>query len=199
MSEKAVYLEGDKIYLRSPKSEDFGDTMVQWVNDKDVTRYLSRGAFPGQIESFQDEYKSLKNSKTDLQLSVCLKEGDKYIGVTGLHSIQLIARHAEFRILIGDKESWGQGAGTEAAQLMTSYGFEVLNLNRVWLGVNEANEKAFKSYLKAGFKEEGKLRQEVFRNGKYYDVIRMSILINEYQEMKKTWPLYKLLQKQLHA
>lgn len=197
MSANQIYLEGHQIYLRSVKAEDFGSIMVQWVNDKDVTRYLSRGVFPGHPEAFQDEFHSLKNSKTDLQLAICLKETDKYIGVTGLHSLNWIAHHGEFRILIGDKDSWGKGVGTEAAQLMTAYGFETLHLNKVWLGVNEENAKAAQSYLKAGFKEEGRLRQEVFRNGKLYDVIRMSILKDEYQQMKKSWKLFDKIQKQL--
>ncbi len=197
MNEKNIYLEGESIFLRSVTANDFGEKMVAWVNDKEVTKYLSRGTFPGHLAAFQEEYESLKNSKTDVQLSVCMKKDNRYIGVTGLHSLNWVARHGEFRILIGEKDCWGKGAGTEAAQLMTAYGFHILNLNKVWLGVNAENEKAYKSYLKAGFKDEGRLRNEVFRNNQYFDVIRMSILREEYEKMKSTWPLYDKIQKQL--
>ncbi len=196
-SGKDIYLEGKTIYLRSMKSEDFGETMVRWVNDREVTRYLYRGTFPGNLQAFQDEFAALKNNTTDVQLAICLKENSQYIGVTGLHGINWIARHGEFRILIGEKTAWGKGAGTEAAQLMTSYGLEILNLNKVWLGVNSANAKAHKSYLKAGYREEGRLRQDIYRNGEFFDGIRMSLLKNEYQEVKKSWPIHDIIQKQL--
>lgn len=194
-----VYLSGQQIILRSVIPSDFGETMVRWTNDREVTRYLSRGTFPGHLDRFQDEYNSLKTSNTDIQLAICLKDGGNYIGIAGLHSIQWVARHAEFRILIGEKKTWGQGIGTECVQLLTAYGFEVLNLNRIWLGVNEANQKAYQSYLKGGFHEEGRLRQEVFRNGKYFDVIRMSILKSEYEKKRDSWKINPQIQEQLRA
>lgn len=179
------------------RAEDFGETMVRWVNDREVTRYLYRGTFPGNEKAFQEEFANLKNSTTEIQLAICLKESGEYIGATGLHAINWVARNAEFRILIGEKSAWGKGAGSEALQLMTSYGIEILNFNKVWLGVNESNQKAYKSYLKSGYVEEGRLRQEIFRNGQYFDAIRMSLLKSEYEQIKKLWPLCEIIQKQL--
>lgn len=197
MKTQDIYLSGNQIFLRSPVAEDFGEIMVRWVNDREVTKFLSRGTFPGNLEAFQEEFAGLKNSKTDLQLAICLKENSQYIGVTGLHSLNWVARHAEFRILIGEKEHWGKGIGTEALQLMSAYGFEILNMNKVWLGVNISNQKAYQSYLKGGFHEEGRLRQEVYRNGQYYDVIRMSILRDEYEKKKESWQTFPQIKSQL--
>jgi RimJ/RimL family protein N-acetyltransferase len=89
-------------------------------------------------------------------------------------------RNASFRVFIGDKLSWDRGIGTDCARLMLRYGFEKLNLNRIWLGVNAANERAVRAYEKAGFVREGLLRQEQFRNARYYDVVRMAVLREEY-------------------
>ncbi len=199
MKSQDIYLTGQQIFLRSVIPSDFGETMVRWTNDREVTQYLSRGTFPGHAGRFQDEYEAMKNSNTDIQLAVCLREKSEYIGITGLHSINWIARHAEFRILVGEKQHWGKGVGTEGVQLLTAYAFEILNLNRVWLGVNEANQKAYQSYLKGGFQEEGRLRQEVYRNGRYFDVIRMSILRSEYEKKRETWKINPLIKEQLRA
>ena len=87
--------------------------------------------------------------------------------------------------MIGDTSFWNKGIGTEVNQLLMIYGFEMLNLEKIWLGVNAANSSAHKSYLNAGFKEEGRLRNEVYRAGEYFDVVRMSILRNEYQNLRK--------------
>ena len=134
---------------------------------------------------------------TDIQWAICLKETDEYIGVAGLHALNWIARCGEFRILIGEKSAWGKGAGSEVLQLLTSYAIEILNFNKVWLGVNSGNIQAISSYKKAGYVEEGRLRQEIFRNGQYFDAIRMSLLKPEYDQSKQTWKIWNIIQKQL--
>ena len=175
----AVYLTGKGIYLRSLCEQDFTDTMPSWINDRDVTRFLARGTFPANTSALKAEFEQLQTNEHEIQLALVEKSSDKYIGIVGLHTVNWIARHGEFRILIGEKELWGKGYGTEACQLMVAYAFEALNFNRVWLGVNAANQRAVKSYQAGGFKTEGELRHEVYRNGVYYNVVRMSILRNE--------------------
>lgn len=104
----------------------------------------------------------------------------KLIGTCQLNSINYIARSAELQIRIGASEERGQGFGTEATDLLLFFAFNDLNLNRVSLTVYAGNERAVKTYQKTGFKEEGLLRQADFVDGKYVDLIVMSILKNEY-------------------
>lgn len=194
-----VFLTGNSVFVRSLQSDDFGSVMQKWINDREVTQFLWRGTFPANLQELQAEFQSLSGSRTDVQLAIVDQNSNTYIGVVGLHGINWVARHAEFRILIGEKKFWGKGLGTEANQLAVAYAFEILNLNKVWLGVNLTNQRAHQSYLKAGFKSEGTLRQEVFRNGRYHDVARMSLLKSEYEGLKKTWANYPTIQKQLFA
>jgi RimJ/RimL family protein N-acetyltransferase len=84
--------------------------------------------------------------------------------------------------MIGEKEFWGKGYGTEINNLVLDYGFRKLNLHKIYLGVNADNKGAVKSYKKSGFKYEGTKRDEIYRNGRYYDAIMMSILRNEYKD-----------------
>lgn len=75
----------------------------------------------------------------------------------------------------------GIGYGGRIYDLMLKYCFHYLNMHRVWLLVLENNEIAIRLYLRKGFREEGRLREAIFRNGRYWDYIVMSIIDHEYE------------------
>ena len=173
------FIIGEKLYLRGLEREDLKGNMFQWANDAEVTRYMFMGALPNTIELLAEEYEQLMKSKNNVVFAVVDKETGTHIGNVGLYVINWISRSAEFRIVIGEKDFWNKGYGTEATRLTVQYGFEKLNLNKVWLGVNAEHTSAVMAYEKAGFVREGVLRQEIYRNSRYYDAIRMSILREE--------------------
>ena len=76
----------------------------------------------------------------------------------------------------------GKGFGKAIYSAIKKYCFDYLNMHRVWLAVLEANERAIGLYRKVGFKEEGRYREAVFRDGRYQDYILMSILEVEYRK-----------------
>ena len=88
---------------------------------------------------------------------------------------------SDLSIILGDKNAWGQGYGTEAINLLLDYAFGFLNFHRVALGVVSFNEKALHFYEKVGFKREGVQRDGYFYNHRYYDFIMMSILEDDYR------------------
>ena len=104
----------------------------------------------------------------------------KLIGSLAFNEIDWRNRAAEFGIMIGDKTYWNRGYGTEAVRLLVNHGFNTLNLNRIFLRVFENNPRAIRAYEKAGFVHEGRLRQAEFRDGKYIDVLMMSMLKDEF-------------------
>ena len=175
------FVDLGKIYLRGIKKEDYTEGLYNWANDDGVTHYMVTGLKPSIKESMEKLYNDIINNNAELVFTIVDKETDKAIGLVGLYSINLQVRSAEFRIIIGEKSFWGKGIGTECTKWIISYAFRSLNLNKVWLGVNEENLGAVKSYQKSGFVYEGKLRQEVYRNNQYYDIIRMSILKKEWE------------------
>lgn len=105
---------------------------------------------------------------------------EKMIGTCGLHQHREIYRSFEARWLIFDPSAVGKGIGAEAVDLLTTYAFERLNAHRVWLGVSEDNTRAFKCYVDAGYKVEGRLRDELYYHGSYHAAIRMSVLESEW-------------------
>ncbi|MFH1777832.1 MAG: GNAT family protein [Candidatus Omnitrophota bacterium] len=177
---KSPFIIGEKLYLRGWEREDLKGDMFNWTNDSQVTHYMSRGLKPNVLEVMQKEYEQLINSNTDVIFVIVDKKTDKPIGIAGLHAMNPLVHSAEYRIMIGEKDYWSKGYGTEANSLIVAYGFDKLNLHKVYLGVNADNVGAVKSYEKTGFKREGVLRDEIYRNGRYYDAVVMSILREEF-------------------
>lgn len=174
-------LVGDRIYL-SPRCMDEEDTekFTEWLNDFEVTDYTGRS---GLLMSLEGEKKYLiENSNPEATFAIVTLEEDKLIGTVGLENINNINRSAVLGIFIGDKDYRSKGYGTEAIRLLLDFGFNYMNLHSIKLNLMSANERAFKCYSKCGFKEAGRIRDNVFVNGKYYDTIAMDILDSEFKD-----------------
>lgn len=174
------FLTGNRIYLRGIEKEDLSGRFFEWANDKEVTQFLYMGAFPNNLENLEKMFEDIKKNDTDIAFMIVDKDTDREVGFCGFHRVLWVHKNAEYRIFLGEKDYWGKGYGREATKMMLRYGFELLNLNRVWLGVNSEHKRAVNSYRKCGFVDEGVLRQDIYRNSKYYDNLRMGILREEY-------------------
>jgi RimJ/RimL family protein N-acetyltransferase len=181
---KHPFIVGKKLYLRGLERADLAKNMFQWANDAEVTHYMFMGAKPNTMEALEGEFEALIKSEKDVVFAIVDKKTDTHIGNAGLYAINWISRSAEYRIIIGEKNFWSKGYGQETANLILRYGFDKLNLNKVWLGVNASNKAGAACYKGSGFREEGVLRQEIYRNGRYYDAIRMSVLRKEFYGKK---------------
>ncbi len=172
-------LLGDRIYL-SPRNPEDVEKFTEWLNDFEVTDYTRRS---GQIMSLEGERKYFQeNANAEATFAIVTLNDDKLIGTVGLEEIDHMNRIATLGIFIGDKEYRNNGYGTEAIRLLLDYGFNYMNLHTIKLEVMSFNERAFNCYKKCGFKETGKIRENTFINGKYYDTITMDILENEFNE-----------------
>ena len=103
----------------------------------------------------------------------------------GLHNISWVERKAELGIMIGEKEFWGKGYGSDALREVLRISFEKMNLNRVYLRVFENNSRAIRAYEKCGFHIEGSLRQDHYYGRRYYNTLIMAVLKEEYFEKFK--------------
>lgn len=178
------FLTGRRVFLRGAQRSDCA-AMAAWLDDHDVTRLLFMGGRPANVELLEEEWARDQRDPNVAVFAVCTPGERRFIGTTGLYGINWVMRTGEFRIFLGDKTSWNRGVGTECAKLVVAYGFDKLNLNRIWLGVNADNSAGVRAYEKAGFVREGVLRQEQYRNFRYYDVIRMGFLRSEYEVLRE--------------
>ncbi len=174
----ASFLEGERTRLRPFAPGDVG-LIHRWLNDEAVTYFMYYGQKPTTLDQAAQMMAKQVDAETNTVFMVEDKKG-RPVGFAGLYDIHPTARKAEFRVLLGDRSVWNKGLGTEVTELLTWYGFDRLNLNRVWLGVTSDNGGAVRAYEKAGYRLEGTLRQDTYRNSRYYDSVRMGILRQDY-------------------
>jgi RimJ/RimL family protein N-acetyltransferase len=170
-----------RVQLRELTLDDVEDR-YQWCLDKEVTRHLNMPEKypPFSREETQNWIKMCINRTNGYEQKAILTEKGKHIGWIDLKNIDKLNKHAELGIAIGDKNYWGKGYGLSAMKEMLAWGFNELELNKIWLRVEIDNEKAIKSYKRIGYVDEGILRQDRLRNGEFVDRLRMSILKNEF-------------------
>lgn len=153
-----------------------------WVNDPATTRYMATGRTQTTADALAAQIAAWKEP-LDWPFAIVVEGYQDPIGTVGLYSVDWITRKAEFRILIGEIYC-GKGWGTIATRLAVRFGFERLHLNRIWLGVTAANARACRAYKKAGFLWEGLLVDDLYRDGHYYNSVRMAIRREEWDTAK---------------
>jgi len=167
-----------RIYLRAFELDDY-KTTIAWRKDDQITSMLGGGKL---FVSEANEKKWIEESifdRQNIKLAVCLRDNNLHIGNVYLTGLDYINRTAESHILIGNKEFWGQGLAREALLEILRYGFYERGLNRIEAHINADNTASLRMHEKCGYKREGVLRQAIFKNGRFKDVVVMSILKEE--------------------
>ncbi|MDQ2716588.1 MAG: GNAT family N-acetyltransferase [Chloroflexota bacterium] len=176
-----AFLTGEKVLLRSLELDDL-DLFWTWFVDREAVKYsLGTWLFPWSKHETEMWLKRTLQDKETLTLGVLEKATGQLIGYAGITSISHINHSGEYYIFLGAKSSWGKGHGTEVTRLLVHYGFASLNLHRIMLTVSSPNTGGVKAYTRAGFQQEGVLRQACYRDGAYHDKIVMAILRPEWK------------------
>jgi [ribosomal protein S5]-alanine N-acetyltransferase len=176
-----MWISGRHIFLRGLDETDIDSHYVNWLNDPEVNIFMATRRFPTTRESLKNFYEKIKSDDQALVLAICLKADGRHIGNVKLDKIDWISRACEFGLVIGEKKLWGQGYGSEATYLITQHGFFQLNLRRITIFLAAENTGALRCYAKAGYQTEGRLREAVFLNGKYRDVVVMGQVRRDFQ------------------
>lgn len=173
---------GDNIILRKITMEDT-DNVVRWRNNPEVrNNFIFRGEFTYETHTHWMQTKVASGQV--IQYIILTKDGEIPVGSVYFRDVDMINNSAEYGVFIGEDFARKKGIGTEAAKLFSRYGLEELGFHRISLRVLEGNEVAYRTYEKAGFKKEGVFRDMVFLDGKYRDVIFMSLLKEDIEKEK---------------
>ena len=175
-----VNIEGDKVAL-GPHRRDLLPLYQRWINDFEVTRTLGVDMRPMTWEAEEAWYDRASRGERDVLFTIYERATMRAIGNTGLHEIDHHHRTATFGILIGEKDCWGKGYGTETARLMLDYAFTALSLHNILLTVASYNERGIRAYLRAGFREIGRRRESRRMGGQASDTIYMDCLATEFE------------------
>lgn len=169
------FIIGDKLYLRGLERPDLEGGYFDWLNDREVTKFLDSGVFPNNVDKMEEYYRNIALSPNNIMLAIIDKESDKHIGNIKVGPINWVTRVASLGIMIGDKEFWGKGCGTEAIRLVVDYAFTRLNLHKVTAGIAAIHQASIKAFQKAGFEIEGQAKSQFFLDGKYYESLYLGI------------------------
>ena len=153
----------------------------RWFNDFEVTRYYLDTPRPQTLEERAAWYERMSaGDPYNIDFLIYELAAMRPIGRVGLDDINYQHRRASFGILIGEKDCWGKGYGTEATRLTLDYGFRLLDLHNIMLSVSSANTAAIRAYTRAGFRVIG-ARRECRREGdQVLDNIFMDCLATEF-------------------
>ena len=182
--QRVIFLPGRRLYLRPVEQADI-ECLRRWVNNPEIRQFINRQVPLSQIEEqkWQDN-RATGPAPSDITLAIVLRKGDRLIGSMGLHRIDWINRNAFTGALIGEKECQDKGYGSEAKALVLRYCFDTLGMHRISSNVLANNARSRAYLLRSGYREEGVLREFMYRDGKWVDDIQMGLLASEWRELQ---------------
>jgi RimJ/RimL family protein N-acetyltransferase len=173
-------LVGGRILLRPFSKRDLPH-IQRWSADAELRKLIGEVAPMSGAEA-EKFYKELRADKGRVWFVIVLKRNGRVIGEAGLLRMFRPWRNTDMTIIIGEKDAWGKGYGTEAGHLLLDYAFNRLGFHRISIGVVGFNKRALRFWESLGFKKEGVERDEYFYDNKYSDGIMMSILEDEFRK-----------------
>jgi len=160
------------------------DAFQRWYSDVEVARlarYQDAPMRPDEIERF---FQLRALGQESLTMAIHERDTNRLIGSCAFSQLDGENGSAMYHITIGEKDRWGHGFGTEATQLMLDHAFGSLGLHRIALTVFEFNERAIRAYRRCGFVIEGRARESIWRDGRWWDELAMSVLASEWHERR---------------
>jgi RimJ/RimL family protein N-acetyltransferase len=180
-----VFLKGRNVNLRPLRKEDM-PACTRWINDPEVRDFV-KNYLPMTLLEEEEWYASIHKGKaTNVVLAIETAEG-QHIGNMGIHRIDWRSRIGTTGAVIGEKEYWGKGLGTEAKKLFLHHAFYGMNLRKICSQVIAYNTRSMKYSEKCGYKVEGMLKDHVFRRGQYWDLINMAVFLEDFEPV---WQKY---------
>ena len=177
-------LTGEKVVLRRHVPGNLR-AFHRWYADPEVvrlTRYQDSPMRPDEIERF---FAARALGADSLAMAIHVRADDRLIGTCALSQLDADNGSALFHITIGEQDAWGHGYGTEATRLMMDHAFGGLGLHRVGLTVFSFNDRALRSYRSVGFVVEGRAREAIWREGRWWDEISMSLLDSDWKKLRR--------------
>lgn len=176
--------EKDGFILRLAKEEDAEGYYEHNFNPLDYEVARLTGCKPNfthdEVVNF---FKKCVNAEDRYDFMIISPDG-KIIGESVINEIDDELRSANFRIGLFHSDECGKGIGSWAIEITRDFAFEELKLHRLELDVFSFNSRAIKAYKKAGFKQEGVLRDGIKDGDKYADDVLMAILEDEWRDIK---------------
>ena len=173
-------LQGSLVVLRRHVPANLA-AFHRWYADPEIARLARYQPTPMRPEEIERFFAARVVGPDALAMAVHERATGRLIGTCAFSQLDGENGSSLYHITIGEPDAWGQGFGTEATQLMLDHAFGTLNLHRIALYVFEFNERAIRAYRRAGFTIEGRSRESILRDGRWWDELAMSVLVTDWQ------------------
>ncbi len=176
---------GKLVRLTAEDPDVLAKSFSQWGRDTEYSRLLDSSPPYIFSEKKCKEWLEKDLEKTDDNFfSIRTLDGSQLLGFVALFALHWQHGDTMVAIALGEREYWGKGYGSEAMNLMLRYVFTELNLRRVSLIVFEYNPRAIRSYEKAGFVHEGRVRGAMLRDGQRWDFLWMGVMREDWLKLQ---------------
>ena len=173
-------LVGSRVVLRRHVPGNIS-AFLRWYADPEIARLARYQATPMRAEEIERFFAARVVGPEALAMAVHEKAADRLVGTCAFSQLDGENGSALYHITIGESDAWGHGYGTEATQLMLDHAFGTLGLHRIALYVFEFNERAIRAYKRCGFVVEGRSRESIWRDGRWWDEMAMSVLESDWR------------------
>ena len=147
---------------------------LRWRNDPDVTQYLARPQL--SVDDVRAWFEQIGNDRR-----YGIELNGRLVGYGVIEHIDATNKKCEVGVIIGEKDVWGKGLGRTAARELTRIAIQELALHRVLAVASAENAASIACFKAAGFSEEGRLRDANYREGRFIDLVLLSVLSNEWK------------------
>lgn len=172
-------IKGKHVGLRAIEKNDLTQLM-KWRNNPELRKFFRE---TDEINSTNQEkwFESViaKNSVNKM-FSIISLETDELLGACGLCYIDWINRSADFSIYVGYKDLYiDDKYAIDAAKVMKNYGFNILNLHRLWAEIYSIDNLKKDFFNNLGFKLDGEFRETYWYNNSWHNSLFYSILSSD--------------------
>jgi RimJ/RimL family protein N-acetyltransferase len=172
--------EGQNVRLREYRKEDI-PLRLNYLNDAEVCCNITPDVpYPITLREEEKWFEAITAVSDTYKFAIEAIEDNQFIGGCSINGVDWKNSVVTIGIFIGSKKHRSRGFGTDAMKILLKFIFLQMNINKVRLTVYSYNQSAIRCYEKCGFKVEGVLRQEIYKDGKRYDKIAMGLLKEEY-------------------
>jgi RimJ/RimL family protein N-acetyltransferase len=176
-------LDGRLVTLRRHAPENLA-AFRRWYADPEIARLARYQQTPMRPEEIERFFAARAMGPEALSMAVHERSTNRLIGTCAFSQLDGDNGSALYHITIGEPDAWGHGYGTEATQLMVDHALGALGLHRIALFVFEFNERAIRAYRRCGFVVEGRSRESVWRDGRWWDELAMSVLDSDWRRAR---------------
>jgi RimJ/RimL family protein N-acetyltransferase len=181
MSIENCLFKGNMIQMGPIDHENDPAIVSRWTHNAGFMRMMytepARPLSCWQVKKKIEELeKSIEENKNLFHFRIRTRNDERSVGFAEILWISWTNAGGYLRLGIGDRENWRKGYGTDAMKIILRYAFTELNLKRVTLDVFEYNQRGIHSYEKVGFVHEGRMRGQILREGRHWDVLYLGIL-----------------------